>query len=143
MNEQPNKKTIQRVVFHFPKQFFPQSFFPFHLIWEKKLIKNENLIQSGKFFPHSNIYWEKEKGKYEKRVRFQMPFQAEKEPWIDEKKLLRKCLEKLFFDRLLSFIFWLLSTPHTKPWISIIFHLKTCNTWSTLMACQIIKRDKH
>jgi hypothetical protein len=73
-NEQPNKKTIQRVVFHFPKQFFPQAFSSISFDPRKKLIKNENLIQSGKFFPHSNFYWKKEKGKYGKCVRFHMQF---------------------------------------------------------------------
>jgi hypothetical protein len=36
-------------------------------------------------FPHSNFYWEKEKRKDEKLVRFHMQFEAESGFWIVEK----------------------------------------------------------
>ncbi len=58
----------------FPEQFFSQSFFRFIWFEKKKLIKNEKFNSEWKIFPHSDIYWEKEKGKYGKRVWFHMQF---------------------------------------------------------------------
>jgi hypothetical protein len=119
MNQQPIKKIYSKGRFSFFQNIFSLKLFSTSFdLRKKKLKKNENSIQSGKFF-HIQIFIGEKKKENMKNVFDFTCILRHSGFSIDDRNFFRESLESLFLNRSLSFIFsgYLLlhsNPPHTQ-----------------------------